>query len=206
MVKLPDHLSVGCNTCHRYSTTLQKRMEESCMNLRIKIVTEQSKELPQIEKLYRAAFPDNERRPLAPLLQDDTGHGEVLAFYDGTCFCGFACFLTCGDISHIIYFAIEDFLRGKGYGTEALSAMFKLKKGKRIIVDIEVEDEHEVNNTQRQKRKQFYLRNGFCETEVKYRWRQESYEILSLGGIVSADEFRDFWEQIYSDSDALSIY
>lgn len=176
------------------------------LNLKIQTVLELSKELPQIEKLYCSAFPDNERRSLTPLLQDNTGHGEVLAFYDGSRFCGFACLLTCGDFSHIIYFAIEDTIRGNGYGTAALLAICKLKKGKRIIVDIEVEDEHELNNEQRHKRKQFYLHNGFCETKVKYNWRQEFYEILSYGGEMSEEEFVNFWKRIYADSEALLIY
>lgn len=181
-------------------------MEVHMSNLSIKPIKEHSKELFRIEKLYQSAFPDKERRPLEPLLCDDTGHGEVIAFYDGSVFCGFACLLNCEDISHIIYFAIEDTLRGKGYGTAAISAMAEIKKGKRILVDIEAENEQEPNNAQRHKRKQFYLRNGFCETEVNYRWRKESYEILSHGGRVSTEEFWDFWEQINLDSDALSIY
>ena len=176
------------------------------MKLTIKHVTESSPLLSKIEALYKSAFPANERRPLMPLLRDRTGHGETVAFFDGDLFCGFACLLTDKDISHIIYFAVEDTLRGKGYGSAALSTMAQWKKDKRIIVDIEMEDAGKENNIQRRRRKQFYINNGFSETEISYTWRNETYEILSAGGNVSNNEFERFWEQICYDDSSLEIY
>ncbi|MBS6196276.1 MAG: GNAT family N-acetyltransferase [Clostridiales bacterium] len=176
------------------------------MNLNIAKITEQSKEIGMINELYISAFPNKERRPLMPLLQDHTGHGEVLAFWDENTFCGFACLLNCGEISHIIYFAIEEELRGKGYGTAVLSAIAERKAGKRIIVDIEAENKQGVDYSKRHKRKRFYLHNGFLETNVAYEWRNESYEILSRGGFLSMEEFKNFWNQIYSSSECLQIY
>jgi GNAT superfamily N-acetyltransferase len=172
----------------------------------IKRITEQSEELPQIESLYERAFPENERRPLAPLLQDTAGNGEVIAFYDDTLFCGFACLLTYRDITHIIYFAIDDALRGKGYGSAALTAMRERKAGNRIIVDIEVEQMNASNNVQRKKRKDFYLRNGYVESGVKYNWRHEYYEILVCGGMLTKKDFHSFWKNIYFKNGKLSRY
>ena len=157
-----------------------------------------SAELGHIEALYRASFPENERRPLEPLLEDTTGHGEVLAFYDGSLFCGFACLLNCGDLSHIIYFAVEESLRGKGYGSAALEAMHAEKRGQRIIVDIERENPRAANEAQREKRRRFYLKNGYRATEVRYSWRQEEYEILSFGGAVTRPDFEHFWDELYN--------
>lgn len=172
----------------------------------IQPITEQSKELIQIETLYQHAFPDNERRPLAPLLPNTSGHSEVIAFYDNTLFCGFACLLTYKDITHIIYFAIDDALRGKGYGSQALTAIHKAKPGNRIIVDIETENNYADNIEQRQKRKHFYLRNGYIESEVSYNWRDESYEILIYGGVLLEKEFDSFWENISQENNKLSQY
>lgn len=176
------------------------------MNIHIVNITKESKEIDLIKHLYTASFPAHERRPLLPLLQDQTGHGEILAFYEQSQFCGFACLLTSGNISHIIYFAIEEALRHKGYGTAILHKISELKNNHRIIVDIETENIMLENNLQRIKRKQFYLRNGFIETEVNYHWRNESYEILSFGGTITTKDFHTFWETIYSDSEALTIY
>lgn len=165
--------------------------------LRIEKVTEKTKELEGIKKLYIQAFPENERRPFEDMLSDKTKCIEVLAFYDGEQFCGFACLLNTEDISHIIYLAIEDSYRNKGYGSLALTVIHKQKAGRRVIVDIERENEKAENNEQRQKRKQFYLRNGYKETEVKYHWEQEDYEILAYGGDVSNEDFEMFWDKLY---------
>lgn len=172
----------------------------------IKHITEQSKELVQIEELYQRAFPDNERRPMAPLLQDTSGSSEVITFYDGELFCGFACLLTQGDITHIIYFAIKDNMRRKGYGSAALRAMREMKPANRIIVDIEAEKKHALNNEQRRKRKAFYLRSGYIESGVEYSWQKESYEILAYGGTISKQEFHSFWRNISFKNIKLSKY
>lgn len=174
--------------------------------LTIKHITEQSEELIQIESLYERAFPENERRPLAPLFQDKSGNSEVIAFYDDTLFCGFACLLTYLDISHIIYFSTEDALRGKGYGSAALTLMSEMKGKNRVIVDIEVEKNDVSNNEQRKKRKDFYLKNGYTESKIKYNWRHESYEILVYGGVLSKKDFNNFWKNIYFKNNALSKY
>lgn len=167
-------------------------------SLRIEKVTQETKELENIKALYFRAFPANERRPFEGMVSDNTGCLEVLAFYDGTLFCGFACLLNTLDISHIIYLAIEDCYRNKGYGSQVLTAIHNQKAGNRIIVDIEMQSEKADNNDQRYKRKQFYFRNGYKETNVKYHWQQEDYEILVYGGNFSRKDFKMFWDNLDS--------
>lgn len=99
-----------------------------------------------------------------------------------------ACLLNSPTISHIIYLAVDESLRGHGYGSKALELLHQSKNGKKIMVDIEVPDEQAENAEQRQKRKKFYLRAGYEETPVKYEWRNENYEILSFGGQISEAE------------------
>lgn len=176
------------------------------MALSISSVNSNSKELSQIESLYNKAFPECERRPLKPLLEDKTGNSEVLSFFNDNIFCGFACLLNYEDISHIIYFAIDEKMRGKGFGTAALKLMCKIKNGYRVIVDIEAPVKSAENLDERLRRKDFYIRNVFCETDVKYTWRQESYEILSFNGNITENDFESFWDGIYSSSPALLIY
>lgn len=159
-------------------------------------VTPDTKNLDEIQRLYEQAFPKNERRPFQGLLTVPQSSAESVALYDGNLFCGFACFLNGGDISHIIYLAIEESLRNRGYGSMALQALHAYKSGRRIMVDIELETKNAPNNEQRRKRKQFYLRNGYEQTAIRYRWRKEDYEILSYGGDVTEGEYEAFWEQL----------
>lgn len=157
-------------------------------------INSQSLELDKVQKLYVKAFPDNERSPLVLLLDDNSNCSEIFAFYDNELFCGFISILTTNDISHILYFAIDETLRDKGYGTQALHLLKQLKHQNRILADIEVNTSIATNNEQRKKRKQFYMRNGYIPSGVYYDWRDESYEILINGGSLSEKEFWNFWE------------
>lgn len=155
-----------------------------------------SKDLHKIKKLYIGSFPENERFPFKTMILNKSGHYETFAFYDNGVFCGFAILLNSLDISHIIYFATLPEMRGKGLGAKALSAIGRIKSGLRIIVDIEREVPGCEENEIRRRRKNFYLRNGFSETEVRYRWQDEAYEILVLGGKLSGEDFGNFWKAL----------
>ncbi len=155
-----------------------------------------SKDIRKIRKLYVESFPENERFSLGMMLRNKSGHYETFAFYNEGVFCGFAILLNSLDISHIIYFATVPEMRGKGLGAKALSSIGRIKSGMRIIVDIEREIPGCEENEIRRRRKNFYLRNGFKETEVRYRWQDEAYEILVTGGELSGEDFGNFWKSL----------
>lgn len=112
-----------------------------------------------------------------------------------------SCLLNTPVISHIIYLAVDESLRGNGYGSKALELLHQSKPGKKIMVDIEVTDEQAENAEQRRMRKKFYLRAGYVETPVKYEWQQENYEILSFGGQISEAEYDGFWKNLRKQSE-----
>lgn len=174
--------------------------------LETKRVYRDFRDIEKINALNERAFPENERRPLEPLMDDPTGHGEVVAFYEQGVFRGFAGLLSCHDISHIIYFAIEEENRGRGLGTRALEAMHAMKKGCRMIVDVEDESENAPNNAQRRRRIDFYRRSGYVPSEVRYNWRDEDYVILVRGGGLTGAEFGEFWRGIEADNEELTQY
>ena len=64
-----------------------------------------SKELPEVQRLYEEAFPENERFSFSMMIKNESGHYETFGFYKDGAFCGFAIVLNSLDISHIIYFA-----------------------------------------------------------------------------------------------------
>ena len=166
--------------------------------LTMKRIFEEDKEIfAEIKTLYDAAFPKNERKEIKYLLEKGQDVGEVYAFFDGEKFVGFTCLLSYHTICHVIYFAVAENLRDEGYGTKIIKAVCEAKKHKRVLVDIEMEEDDAPNEAQRVKRKEFYLRNGFKDTEITYRWEGEDYEILSYGGNCTKGEFRAFWSGIY---------
>ncbi len=155
-----------------------------------------SKDLGKIEQLYIESFPENERFSFSKMIKNEKGHYETFGFYKDGVFCGFAILLNSLDISHIIYFATLPEMRGKGLGAKALAAMGRIKKDMRIIVDIEREVPGCEENEIRRRRKNFYLRNGYSETDIRYRWQDEAYEILVCGGDISPEDFGNFWRAL----------
>lgn len=163
-----------------------------------KKLTGAAKDLPRVEKLYISSFPENERRPLDTLVNDLTGISEFYVFYEEGAFLGFASLLTYKDIAHIIYFAVEPDMRGRGYGSKVLETICDIKRGYRVIADLERPDEDKDSYGLRMRRMGFYKRCGFAETEIGYEWYGENYIILSKNGPVTAREFHEFWVGIES--------
>ena len=168
-------------------------------------VTKKSPWLPQVKALYESAFPANERIPIKHLL-DDKIKREFWAFFNkdngenaaAPKFCGFSNSITHGSITNIVYFAVIPELRSRGYGSQILQVIREQHPDTRIVVDIEVEEDSKDAEEleRRNRRRDFYLRNGFDSSPVDYVWQGEHYRLLTAGGTVTEKEFRDFWKEI----------
>ena len=163
-------------------------------------VTRDAPWFPQVKALYESAFPANERIPIKHLL-DDKIKREFWAFFDGDLFCGFSNSITHGSITNIVYFAVVPELRSRGYGSQILQVIREQHPDTRIVVDIEVEEDSKDAEEleRRNRRRDFYLRNGFGSSPVDYVWQGEHYRLLSAGGSVTEKEFRNFWKEILKD-------
>ena len=171
-------------------------------------VTRDAPWFPQVKALYESAFPANERIPIK-LLLDDKIKREFWAFFDKEDgknaatprFCGFSNSITHGSITNIVYFAVVPELRSRGYGSQILQVIREQHPDTRIVVDIEVEEDSKDAEEleRRNRRRDFYLRNGFGSSPVDYVWQGEHYRLLSAGGSVTEKEFRDFWKEILKD-------
>lgn len=160
-----------------------------------KPITKKSQEYTKFKALYRNAFPRTERVPVRFLMDKDVD-STLNACYDGELFCGFYSTLTFGDITHILFLAVDDSLRGQGYGSALLGLISYHYPQNRIILDIEAEDSTVPNNVQRIRRKAFYEKNGYTESGIEYSWRGVSYKILIKNGTITEREFDDFWNNL----------
>ena len=146
--------------------------------LSMKLIGNTQEELKKAKALYYRAFPKNERRSFPELVENRLGSTEVFCFYDEDTFVGIACLLNSPTISRIIYLAVDESLRGCGYGTKALELLHQSKSEKKFMVDIEIADERAENAEQRKKRKKFYLRAGYFTFD--FHLILCSFNILSL--------------------------
>lgn len=114
--------------------------------------------------LYFSAFPKEERIPWLILWQN-TRRKDVAftAYLDGQLFCGFTIAVRLEDLYYVLYFAVDEALRGKGYGSQILGQL-QAEYGT-LGLNIEPLDPTAENYAQRQKRFAFYQKNGFLDTE-----------------------------------------
>jgi GNAT superfamily N-acetyltransferase len=156
----------------------------------------------QIKQLYQIAFPEEERIPWDDLLRlIDEMHLDFAAYYEGEDFIGFTIVYPRPSFSWFWYFAVKPELRGQGKGQEILTTLIDKYKGETCVLDMESPKQECENKAKRERRHEFYLRNGFRDTNLYKKFDLVEMTIMMIGegtftmqdwdDIVS--ELREFW-------------
>lgn len=148
----------------------------------------------EVIALYERAFPANERNTFESMQARFGDACELLTFEDDGQFIGFVLLLTYLDLTHILYLAVDESLRGRGYGAQALEAIRRHRPAERIIADLEDVDPAAPNNEERRRRMLFYRRSGYEASDVRYVWRGDAYVMFVCGGELGGEEFEAFWQ------------
>ena len=153
-------MKIVCNT-HNGSI----RYEGGIIILKSKLVTSKSKDINKIKKIFKGSFPKEERMPFfLMLLLTKIQSMEFISFYDGDTLCGFVYMVSNQNVTFIIYLAVDEELRSKGYGSCIISDVQKLYPNNKIVLYIDQSDVEALDKEQRIKRKNFYIRNNFKES------------------------------------------
>ncbi|MBQ9327161.1 MAG: GNAT family N-acetyltransferase [Solobacterium sp.] len=140
----------------------------------------------EVKQLYEGSFPETERIPwkrLWNLMPEGTMDG----YYLNGKLTGMSYVYRFQDIAYLAYLAVVKEAQGNGYGTEILHLVKETCTDRRIVVDIEEVAAPELE--QKQRRKDFYLNNGYESCQVFYRFFSVDYELLSINGIVTASDW-----------------
>lgn len=154
--------------------------------------------LARIEKLYREAFPAQERKPFQ-LILDKRAEGDVeIQSIEGESgqFYGLAITILYQDMVLLDYFAIQPEQRGNGIGSQAFALLRGKYAGKRFFLEIERTGVEAENALFRQKRKAFYLRNGMQESFLFVRLFGVEMEVLVDGCSICFEEYK----RLYTDT------
>ena len=144
------------------------------------VVTTNFKDKAKIKHAIKTLFPSNERAPFWFLLQRAKKEGiDFLAFYDSDSegndiFVGYAYIITVvkgsdpltTGVSRTLVFnlIVDGSQHSKGYGSGILEYIKQRYAPNPIDLNIEAVIEGCENLEQRQKRKAFYLKNGFVDS------------------------------------------
>lgn len=130
----------------------------------------------KVKRIYQDSFNKAERFPFWLLKKCARENNvEFNVILENSNIIGIEYVVKYDNIAYLMYLAIDENKRNKGYGSKVLSDLSK--KYKNIILSIERAD----NNIQNEKlqRKEFYLQNGFYPTDNYIYDGGVEYEVLT---------------------------
>ena len=162
--------------------------------------TYDKQDLDQIHELYLTAFPSNERKPFPVILQKcEEGSMEILKIENNAGdFIGLVIMILFHDLAILDYFAIDENMRNRGFGSQVLSLLNERYADKRMILEIENPDVPSDNTPERIRRKSFYLRNHMVLMPFKVDLFGVEMLILTNGKPVTFEEYHDIFVHVFS--------
>lgn len=141
------------------------------------------KEYPALRALYRSAFPAAERMPLSRFFAlQKKGQGEILVLRTGGAFAGLMIVTFAPGYALLNYFAVEPDCRSMGLGSRALPALQQRYPNRQVVLEVEPPDHTAPNARQRQRRLDFYAKNGFLPCNLPVRLCSVALDVLTPGG------------------------
>lgn len=155
-------------------------------------VTKKLKDYKNIKKLYRKAFPAEERAPFRILIRNiKKPVTDFYGLYDDGKWVGLAYVIKNEKIAYLFYFAISKDCRGKGYGRKTMEALKECYKNQKFFLALEKLDESAPNYTQRVRRHNFYETCGLRDMPRKIREAKVTYDTMGIGQDVEPEEYNE---------------
>ena len=163
----------------------------------IKQISTEFRDFGDFRRMYYSSFPKNERTPYKLLKNMILYYKnfEAYAIYDGGMLKGFCVLANYNSISHILFIAIGKQHRNKGYGSKLINYICKEKKDCIVLADLEYPN----NDSTRQNRINFYVKNGFLPSDINYTWNNEKFVIYKRNGNIKEKDFWDFFKYLQSE-------
>ena len=166
------------------------------MDLRVEHVTRKSKEKQKIKEIYTSSFLKKDRMPFwLMLIMAKMRNTEFIAFHDKYTLCGFVYMTTIENLTFVMFLAVDENIRSKGYGSRILDKIQSMHTDNKIIISIERCDEDAKDISQRIRRKKYYVNNGYVETGYLVELENKKQELLIKNGEFDEDEFCLFFKK-----------
>ena len=164
------------------------------MELRVEKVTSKQVDRKKVKEIYTSSFLKEDRMPFWMMLgMARLWNTQFLAFYDKDVLCGFLYLAKTKNLVFVMFFAVDETLRSKGYGSQILFQLQKMYPNQKIVISIEPCVEGVQDLKERIRRKQFYLKNGYVESGYFFRMGKKDQEIIIKNGQFSKKEFMLFF-------------
>lgn len=170
---------------------------EVIMRLNTEAITRESRFWEPVNTLAKEAFPPEEYlapSELVKMAQSD--NFDFLALLDEDTFVGFMVVMLYENMAYLFFLAIDAASRGRGYGGRAIETLKAEYPDKTHTVDFEMLDDAAPNREQRERRRSFYLRNGYREIGLFLSYLGVDYEVFCMGEDFDADAFKAMMKTI----------
>ena len=148
--------------------------------------------------LYHEAFPRCERKPFSIIkAMSEKGKTDLWYFEDDEGFMGLCATINGPDKVLIDYLAVAKRRRGTGVGTRMLNALLEHYKDFGVFLEIEALDENAKNNSERIRRREFYLKAGLQPMGTYVKLFGVDMELLGKDCHLTFDEYRNFYLNNY---------
>lgn len=164
-------------------------------------------ELKKLKILYKRAFPKSERKPFAMILRSwCENRGEIYGVFSGDKFAGLVLTLISPNAVLIDYLAILPKFQSQKIGGAVLTNLMQIYENKTIFCEIEsTENLENFEKSNKFRRKNFYLKNGFKNLGIKISLWGVKMELLSTKKEASFDEYFQIYRHAYGDKFELKI-
>lgn len=148
-----------------------------------------------VRQLYTRAFPKEERIPWWLLWLNACRNGvDLCAWQDGDTFCGMTSSVTVGNVHFLLFFAVAENCRGRGYGSEILRLL--RQRYQTVVLNVEPLTDTAPNLAQRKRRFAFYERNGFVDTGW-YVWEiGGKFRVLSTEASLNVPAYKKLFRKL----------
>ena len=172
--------------------------ERNAQALTLRQVRMDSPDIPVLEAINRASFPEAQRTPIRDLLASDTGDLELLSIRLRGEPVGFFAVRIYESLRYIGYFAVAPEKRGGGIGSRALDMLQGHYSGAQLAAEIESCTEEGVRDPLRKRRRAFYIRNGFHTTGWYLFYDGTELEVLCTDGDFRKAQFEALTARIHT--------
>lgn len=167
------------------------------MTLKTVSVKKDMTDYEKIEELAKEAFPPKEYlAPSVLVKMAKSPEFDFLALYDEVKFVGYIAVRRFKKMTYLFFLAIDPESRSQGYGGRAIETVKALYPDTQQVVDMEMLDENADNAEQREKRCNFYLRNGYRPTGHYLSYFGVDYEILCVDDDFDFELFRQMMKHL----------
>lgn len=175
------------------------------MDLRVEPVKGKAKR--KVKEIYKASFVKEDRMAFWMMrMMSRMKSTDFLSFYDEDILCGFVYMATLDNLTFIMFFAVDENNRSKGYGSRILEEIQSIYPSNKIVLTIERCIEDADNIEQRLRRKKFYINNGYKDTKFLVELVNKTQEVLIKNGEFKSDEFVSFFKKYSNGTMKLKVW